>query len=157
MSEERINLDNHFNVQGNIQAPFTNNENIQINPNPNEISSPFQSQNNTENITNQPNNIYIPPPFSNNPNFSNNPQQNIEVNQNMNGQFQNNGISNNYNTPYINPQINSQTNLQPNNNIRVQPKKSQCCGKYDVLAVCIGCVLGAVFIYVFPFIYTSLQ
>ena len=39
----------------NIKDPLTNNENIQINLNPNEISSPFQSQNNTVNITSQPN------------------------------------------------------------------------------------------------------
>ena len=72
MSEERINLDDNSKGQGNIQTPFTNNENIQINLNPNEISSPFQSQNNTVNITSKPNNNYIPPPFSNNQNYNNN-------------------------------------------------------------------------------------
>ena len=72
----------------------------------------------------------------------------------MSRQIQNNVISNNYNTPYINPQINTQTNLQPNNNMRFRPKKRQCCGKYDAMAFCIGCVLGAMFIIVFPYIIT---
>ena len=99
----------------------------------------------------QENKIYIPPPFTNEPNTMNNipnninPQQNIEINQNINGNFQNN---NNYNISYNNPQMNYQPNYQQNNALQVNNVKQKCCccycycGYYDKLASILGIICG---------------
>ena len=152
----------HQNQQfDNIQEePFVNNENIQINPNPNESSSLYQSQNNIVDKVSPKNNCLISLPFINNANNQNNILNNniqkIEINQNINGNFQNNINSNNYNSPYISPQMNYQSNYQPNNHLQILQRKRQCCSAFDVLGIFIGCILGCISIVLFPFLIGSI-
>ena len=120
----------------NIQEPLINNENIQINLNQKGMPSSYQSQNNIEDKTNQPNALPLIPPLKeeqNNQNFiqNNNIQQNIEINQNINGNFQN-----------------------TDNALQIQTRKNICrqkCTRYDFVAAFLGIAGGVgLFLYTMP-------
>ena len=126
MSEERINLDDNSKGQGNIQTPFTNNENIQIN-------------------LNQQNQYSLSPPFTDDENNQNIIQNNnnIQQNANTNGNFHNNPISNS-DSPNNYPQMNSQPDFQQNQADQVQENKRRWFKftKFDLVPAILGGILG---------------
>ena len=176
MAEIRKNLEENFKGEGNNEAQlfpnqnningyndikphqnqaFNNNDNFQFNIN--EISLPLQS----EDETNQK--ITILPPFSNDENYQNTPnnniQTNLELNQNINSNnYQNNqnfnnnlnyNQTNNNNYNYNYSEMNYQGNSQEDNNLQAQQKNNLCCnccecGLREKGAACIGVVLGVI-------------
>ena len=124
----------------NIQEPLLKNEN-----NPNEISSPNQSQKNLEDKNNQQNNLPVPPPIIDNENnqnitiTNNNNFKAKEINQKRDDNVIQNGIV--CKEPYTNSQMKYQINYQKNIPLRVQKRKRPW-GFKDFFAILIGFALG---------------